>query len=157
MGAFLAGNAFLLAVPPATRRELLGDVPRAAAKRAWAFYDHSVMPLVPREARTYMPTPLVQWLREGKLGAALESDILLALHEAARDFNCVGGMIFPVFCFAYVPLLALLFLVGCVLPAQRVNDAKFTVRDLRLLALFIVSLVVIAVLGGVLWRSYSSS
>ena len=59
-----------------------------------------------------MPDRLVRWLREGHLAAALEGDLLVGLYEAARDFNCVGGMLFPVFCFVYWPMLALLALVG---------------------------------------------
>merc|ERR1740121_674319 len=125
--------------------------------KANEFYARTVLPAVPREAQKYMPTPLMNWLQGGQLGVALKSDLLLGLHQAARDFNCVGGMLFPVFCFVYWPLLVLLTLIGGVLPAQRVDDEGLTLREFRLAVIFVLSLLLAAVVGGVVWRSQSSS
>merc|ERR1719330_2293410 len=111
----------LLAATPEARKSLLAGVP-GAADSALEFFETTIVPAVPREAKNFLPIPLVRWLRDGQLGAALQSDLLLGLHEAARDYNCVGGMLFPVFCFIYWPLLVLLVLVVFVLPAQRVDD-----------------------------------
>lgn len=155
--AFLAANAFFLTVPPATRMKLLGDAPSQVASSCFDFYDKTIVPTMPREVRPYLPTSLINWLRRGQLGEALKEDFLVGLYEAARDFNCVGGMLFPVFCFVYWPLLILLTLIGGVLPAQRVDEEALTMKQLRLGILFVLSLVIGGVVGGVVWRSYSSS
>lgn len=155
--AFLAGNLFLLAGTPESRKALLGDAPGRLADSAFSFFETSIVPSVPREVRTFLPIPLVRWFRQGHLGAALESDLLLGLHEAARDYNCVGGMLFPVFCFVYWPLLVLLVQLVLVLPAQRVDDKGLTIRQLRLLVLFVFSMMGLGIAGGVYWRSLSSS
>ncbi|CAE7805921.1 RE2, partial [Symbiodinium microadriaticum] len=111
--AFLAGNAFLIAVPPNVRATALGDSPRLVGDNMLHFYERSLVPAVPREAQKYLPRQLVQWLQQGQLAQAFRSDMLLLLYEAARDFKCVGGMLFPVICFAYWPLLVLLALIAC--------------------------------------------
>ncbi|CAE7195344.1 GPAA1, partial [Symbiodinium natans] len=97
------------------------------------------------------PRQLVQWLQQGHLAQAFRSDMLLLLYEAARDFKCVGGMLFPVVCFAYWPLLMLLTLIACVLPAQRVEDEALSLSQLRLQAVLVLALVMGGILGGVVW------
>eukprot|EP00933_Yihiella_yeosuensis_P047231 TRINITY_DN4297_c0_g1_i2.p1 TRINITY_DN4297_c0_g1~~TRINITY_DN4297_c0_g1_i2.p1 ORF type:complete len:697 (+),score=72.58 TRINITY_DN4297_c0_g1_i2:75-2165(+) len=153
---FLAGNAFLLAAPPALRGDLLGDLPKQVMASFLQFYYRTLLPAVPPEARQYLPTPLVQWLQEGQLGEALSSDLLVGLYEAARDFRCVGGMLFPTFCFAYWPLLMLLTLIGGILPAQHVEEEGLSWSQLRLGVFLFLSLITTAVVGGVVWKSYSS-
>eukprot|EP00930_Biecheleria_cincta_P002597 TRINITY_DN103602_c0_g1_i1.p1 TRINITY_DN103602_c0_g1~~TRINITY_DN103602_c0_g1_i1.p1 ORF type:complete len:704 (-),score=87.48 TRINITY_DN103602_c0_g1_i1:7-2118(-) len=153
---FLAGNAFLLAVPSPQRAELLGNGPGQVAASIFEFYDRSLLPALPREAQKFFPTQFMGWLRQGQLADALSSDLLVGLYEAARDFNCVGGMLFPIFCFAYWPLLMLLLLIGGMLPAQRVDDEGVTLAQLRMIVLMVLSLVLAGVVGGVVWRSYSS-
>jgi len=154
---FLVCNAFLLAVPPARRTEILGDIPGKAGEWMHQKYRQSLVPLVPPEARPYLAPQLVHWLHEGSLAATLSGDLLLSLYEAARDFNCVGGMLFPVFCFAYWPFLVLVFSVGFVFPAQRVDDKGMTLAKFRILALSLLSILLAAFVGGVFWRSMSSS
>merc|ERR1711862_744070 len=97
------------------------------------------------------------WLNSGQLGAALQSDLLVGLHQTARDFNCVGGMLFPVFCFVYWPFLVLLSMLGVILPAQRVEDDGLTFAQVRLGALLLFAILAAAFAGGVVWRSYSSA
>lgn len=92
----------------------------------------------------------------GQLAQALSSDLLVGLYEAARDYKCVGGMLFPIFCFAYWPFLMLILLIAGVLPAQRVEDDALSLSQLRLQILLVISLLMAGVAGGVLWRSYSS-
>ncbi|CAE7444552.1 Gpaa1 [Symbiodinium sp. CCMP2592] len=154
--AFLAGNVFLLAVPPDLRATALGDAPRLVGDNMLHLYERSLVPAVPREAQKYLPRQLVQWLQQGQLAQAFRSDMLLLLYEAARDFKCVGGMLFPVICFAYWPLLVLLALIACILPAQRVQDEALSLSQLRLQALLVLALVMGGIVGGVVWRSYSS-
>ncbi|CAK0827159.1 unnamed protein product [Prorocentrum cordatum] len=154
----VAVNVFFLAAPPRARAEWLGEAGLGGyLLGALDAFDKSVVPLVPQEGRAYLPTPLVRWLRGLVSSRALQADLLLQLHELARDFNCVGGMLFPVFCFAYWPLLVLLVLIGAVLPAQRVDDGGLSLRQVRLFALVVLSLVALGVVGGVYWRSHSSS
>lgn len=153
---FLVGNAFLLAVPPGQRAELLGDVPGQIASSIFEFYNKSLLPAVPREAQKFFPTQFMRWLSQGQLADALSSDLLVGLYEAARDFNCVGGKLFPIFCFAYWPLLMLVLLVGGILPAQRVDDESVSLAQLRMITLMVLSLVIAGIVGGVVWRSYSS-
>eukprot|EP00931_Biecheleriopsis_adriatica_P048395 TRINITY_DN27955_c0_g1_i1.p1 TRINITY_DN27955_c0_g1~~TRINITY_DN27955_c0_g1_i1.p1 ORF type:complete len:698 (-),score=113.91 TRINITY_DN27955_c0_g1_i1:35-2068(-) len=154
--SFLAGNIFLLAVPPAARADILGELPARSLNTIFDLYYRKLVPTVPREARPYLPMSLVRFVQEGKLSEALSGDLLVALYEAARDYKCVGGMLFPIFCFAYWPLLMLLVLIGAVLPAQRVDDEGLSLAQLRLVVFFVLSLVVGSVVGGVVWRSYSS-
>eukprot|EP00438_Fugacium_kawagutii_P025208 Skav225053 [mRNA] locus=scaffold1570:242169:254928:- [translate_table: standard] len=80
---FLAGNAFLLFVHPAQRSSLLSHLDQFPAVLL-GFYEKTIVPAVPRNAQKFLPWQLVQWLQ-----------------QAARDYKCVGGMQFPVFCFAY--------------------------------------------------------
>ncbi|CAE7663968.1 GPAA1 [Symbiodinium pilosum] len=154
--AFLAGNAFLLAAPPTVRAALFGDVPKLVGDSMLHFYERTLVPAVPHEAQKYLPRQLVQWLQQGQLAQAFRSDMLLLLYEAARDFKCVGGMLFPVICFAYWPLLILLALIACILPAQRVEDEALSMSQLRLQAVLVLALVMGGIVGGVVWRSYSS-
>ncbi|CAJ1355831.1 unnamed protein product, partial [Effrenium voratum] len=76
------------------------------------------------------PWQLVQWLQQGQLANAFAGDILLGLYEAARDYKCVGGMLFPIFCYAYWPFLMLILLIAGVLPAQRVEDEALSFAQL---------------------------
>ncbi|CAJ1441222.1 unnamed protein product [Effrenium voratum] len=153
--AFLAGNAFLL-LSPDLRSSLLGGLPRLLAENLLYFYQKTVVPTVPAEAQKYLPWQLVQWLQQGQLANAFAGDILLGLYEAARDYKCVGGMLFPIFCYAYWPFLMLILLIAGVLPAQRVEDEALSFAQLRIQAFMVLSLLVAGVLGGVVWRSYSS-
>lgn len=154
--AFLLGHAFFLIATPVQRRELLGDAPAKAAASFYAFYDTSVVPAVPKEFRKFLPTLLVRWFRQGQVANLLDSDLLVGLYEAARDYNCVGGVLFPMFCFVYWPLLVLLALVCVVLPAQRVEDEGLSMKDLRLSLFYLLSILVFGVVGGVVWSSFSS-
>merc|ERR1712127_1025994 len=95
-------------------------------------YHQSLMPLIKPEAKAYMPTRLVDWFYRGSLSEAFAGDLLVGLYEVARDFNCVGGMLFPVFCFVYWPFLVLLSFLGLFLPAQRVEDDGLTFAQFRL-------------------------
>ncbi|CAE8643602.1 unnamed protein product [Polarella glacialis] len=153
---FLLLNAWLLACPPELRAEWLGDAPARLGASFFKWYNDELMSAVPPEMRRFLPTRLVEWVREGQLGDSLASDMLVGLYESARDFRCVGGMLFPIFCFCYWPLLTLLTLVGGVLPAQRVDNEGLTWGQLRLGALFMIASLVAAVVGGVMWRSTSS-
>eukprot|EP00928_Gymnodinium_smaydae_P025824 TRINITY_DN20461_c0_g1_i1.p1 TRINITY_DN20461_c0_g1~~TRINITY_DN20461_c0_g1_i1.p1 ORF type:complete len:720 (+),score=163.21 TRINITY_DN20461_c0_g1_i1:84-2243(+) len=152
---FLALHALPL-VPPARRAELLGSVPADLVERGWMSY-HNAVRSVPREALNYMPTRLVNWLYEGELQTALSGDLLEGLYRAARDYHCVGGMLFPVFCFVYFPFLVLIGIVGFLLPAQLVDDSGLTLAQMRLLALAMLTMLGACFVGGVVWRSYSSA
>merc|ERR1711904_472607 len=105
--------------PPAKRAELLGGVVSDFLKYFHNFFLDSIAPAVPREGRRYLPFSLLDWLVRGTLVDWMGQDFLVALYEIARDFNCVGGMLFPIFCFCYWPFLVLLTLIWGVLPAQR--------------------------------------
>merc|ERR1712151_1063436 len=83
----------------------------------------------PREVQPYLPHPLVRWVRAGIPLKVLEGDFLLGLFDAARDFNCVGGMLFPVFCFGYWPLLSLIATICLVLPGQRVDNDELSLKQ----------------------------
>jgi len=155
--SFLAGNLFFLATPPAMRSELVGAPLFDAFRSLRSAYHQSLVPSLPREARGYIPTLLVDWLATDELAAALSKDFLLGLHELARDFNCVGGMLFPIFCFAYWPLLMLLVFIGLVLPAQHVDEDGMTLREIKLLVSFLVALLLGAGIYGIIWRSTSSN
>merc|ERR1712136_660951 len=84
-----------VSVPPAQRAQLLQDAPAKA--RAWVFhkYFQELVPSAPVEVRQYLPTSLMVWLKGGRLAEEVAGDRLVGLYEAARDFNCVGGMLFP--------------------------------------------------------------
>mmetsp|Transcript_46853 Transcript_46853/g.109682 ORF Transcript_46853/g.109682 Transcript_46853/m.109682 type:complete len:680 (-) Transcript_46853:48-2087(-) len=151
---FLAGNALLIFTPPAVRAAWLADA--KLGESMLQIYDRTIVPAVPREAQKYLPRQLVYWLQQGHLAQAFNEDMLMVLYEAARDFKCVGGMLFPVFCFAYWPLLMLLTLIACVLPAQRVEEENLSLSQLRLQAVLVLALVMGGIVGGVVWRSYSS-
>lgn len=155
--SFLAGNLFLLATPPAMRSELVGAPLFDLVRSAHSLYHKSFVPALPREARGFIPTLLVDWLATDQVAAAAGKDFLLSLHELARDFNCVGGMLFPIFCFAYWPLVMLLVFIGLVLPAQHVSEEGMTLREVKLLVGFLVGLLLAAGLYGIIWRSTSSS
>jgi len=75
--AFLLGNIFLLAIAPEQRRVLLDGAPSRAAEWLYDSFDRNLVPVVPREARQYLPMPLVRWLRQGQLAAALDGDALV--------------------------------------------------------------------------------
>eukprot|EP00913_Durusdinium_trenchii_P032041 g30008.t1 len=98
-----------------------------------------------------LPCPLWEAVRVAS-GFAL----LAVLAPAARDYKCVGGMLFPVFCFAYWPFLMLTLLIAGVLPAQKVEDDAVSLSQLRLQILLVISLLMAGIVGGVVWRSYSS-
>merc|ERR1712232_188702 len=154
--SFLAMNVFMLVVHPVKRTELLAGTPgRLGSQLREMFQDLAQQ--APRPARPYLPTRLVEWLYQGRLAEAASSDLLLGLHGAARDFSCVGGMLFPIFCFTYWPFLVLLTAINLVLPAQRVDDEGLSLQQLRLGALFLLALLVAAFVGAIFWRSYSSS
>lgn len=152
---FLAGNAFLLFVHPTVRSSALSHLEQLPVSIS-RFYEMTIVPSVPRNAQKFLPWQLVQWLQQGQLAQALSSDLLVGLYEAARDYKCVGGMLFPIFCFAYWPFLMLILLIAGVLPAQRVEDDALSLSQLRLQILLVISLLMAGVAGGVLWRSYSS-
>lgn len=151
---FLAVNFVLIVAPPTARSAIVGDAASAAKRSCSEFYFRSLLPAVPPGARQWMPTPLVTWIQHGGLDVA---DMPLALFESARDFNCVGGMSFVVFCFLYWPLLVLSAQILLLLPAQRVEYQAFTFQQMRLLALSFVALLAGAAVLGVMWRSYSAA
>jgi len=153
--AFLAGNAFFLLVHPTARSSVLSQIDSLPAKLLY-FYEKTLVPQVPRNAQKFLPWQLVQWLQQGQLAQAFGSDLLVGLYEAARDYKCVGGMLFPAFCFAYWPFLMLIVLIAGILPAQRVEDEALSLSQLRLQIILVISLLMAGVAGGVLWRSYSS-
>lgn len=156
LAGFLAANAFLITAPPELRSEVLqGSVVKVATK-AHEIYTDTILPAVPNDARPFLPEPLVRWLWSGALTTAMEGDFMLALYESARDFNCVGGMLFPVFCFVYWPFLVVISLVVLVLPAQRVDNSGLSGKDLRLGGLFVFLALAAAFSMGIVWRSYSS-
>jgi len=157
LAAFLVGNFILITFPPTLRVGLPNGGLGAGAAWAFEFYHKVIVPAVPREARPYLPSSLVAWLQAGALTTALEQDLLVGLHEAARDFHCVGGMLFPVFCFVYWPFLVLVTIVGVVLPAQRVDRGGLTLRQLLQGVLLLLALLLICTIGGVFWRSHSSA
>jgi len=66
-------------------------------------------------------------------------------------------MLFPIFCFAYWPLLMLLVFIGLVLPAQHVDEDGMTLREVKLLVSFLVALLLGAGIYGIIWRSTSSN
>merc|ERR1711939_352318 len=83
---FLGGNFFLLAVPPATRAELVGGAVSGFGRKCHSFYLESIVPSVPREGRKFLPSSLFDWLEQGSLSEALGQDLLVGLFEIARDF-----------------------------------------------------------------------
>jgi len=155
--AFLAVNLFFFLVPPNQRAQLLGFTANEAAQSATAYYFTQIVPIVPAEARKFLPTSLMEWIKRGELAAMFDSDLLVRFYEAARDYNCIGGLLFPAVCCIYLPFIMLLIIVGLVLPAQNVEEGGLTIRQLRLFCLLVLGLVAAAVVGGVYWRSHSSS
>lgn len=154
--AFLAGNVFLLSVQPAKRAELLNGAPSRFGEQLRAkFLDLSLQ--APPAARPYLPTRLVDWVHQGTLAEAMSGDLLLSLHGAAKDFSCVGGMMFPIICFGYLPFLALLAAITLFLPAQRVDDEGLSLQQLRLGIVMLLTLLAGAFVGAIYWRSHSSS
>jgi len=109
---FLLSNVFCILVPPTSRQQIIGDSAKNAASWIHTNYHEKMFHAVPKEVRPYLPTSFVDWLcTSSTLHASLRGDFLVGLYEAARDYNCVGGMLFPVFCFVYWPLIVLLVLV----------------------------------------------
>lgn len=158
--AFLGLNGFLLCVPPEFRAEVLAGHPSAIARSMWKAYHEQFIPMIPSKTHHYLPTRLVNWLHGGLLGKSLSGDLLVSFYMSAQDFNCVGGMLFPVICFAYWPLLALTATIGMVLPAQRMKNDGLSLRQLRNFALIVflfLLFLLVSVCYGVVWRSTTSS
>lgn len=154
---FLVANIFFLVVSAPTRKQLLRGPFDHAVTCMGTWYQKTLLKSIPREMQSYMPTAFVRFIQKGHVGDMIEADFFLKLHEAARDYHCVGGMIFPVFCFVYLPFLAIVAILGFGLPAQRVEDKKdFSMRTLGLQFGFLAAVLVMAITGGVVWRSYSS-
>jgi hypothetical protein len=151
--AFVSANTFFLLAN--SSRGIVLDLIGSFGKSVLDIYQQ-VAVSTPREVQPYMLNPLFHWVRKGGLYAAMDGDFLTALYEAARDFNCVGGMLFPLFCFAYWPFLMAVTIICFVLPIQRVNTEGLTLREVRLGAAFAVVGLAVAFLTGVYWRSMSS-
>lgn len=156
VATFLLVNLVLLAVEPETREKLWMNLPSTLHEQVDDAYLR-LLKSAPREAQPYLPTGLFSWLREGDLAAALSGDLLVGLYSAAQDYNCAGGMLFPVFCFVYLPVLAFLVLVGIILPPHRVADEQASLTQAKYFLITMMVLLCGCLCGGVVWKSYSSS
>lgn len=110
------------------------------------------------ELYKFFPSPLVNFLC-GKLGVVsiLAAEPFLQLYRLAEEYVCVGGSLFPIICFIYIPFIAVTFIIAICLPIQKMEKAKITMQQILIYVAFVIILVVTAMLLGFVWKTRSSA
>jgi len=110
------------------------------------------------EMYRYVPTPLISFLC-GKLGivSILAAEPFLQLYKLAEEYVCVGGSLFPIICFIYIPYIAVIFIIGICLPIQKMEKSKVTLQTVLLYVVSVIVLVAVTFLLGIVWKTRSSS
>ena len=107
----------------------------------------------------FLPIKLTDWIAKpsSMFWKSMAQDPVVALYRAARDYRCVGGWLYPAFCFIYLPFALLIFIIAVILPEQEVLQENITRKDVKIFLKAFVFVLGGALTLGIVWRSTSSA